>query len=551
MKQPHRFGRPLLLLGAMTAAAFACGCTGSVEKMPAGSQPESSGGKVGGSSTASTGGSGVTNIDPKDIAKPSTDCTEGASWRLPTAMRMLTGQEFRNVTKDLLGPTVDTGALSLPADVKGPSGFDNDRSLNVASANRVQAIFEAAGKVSATKLPTTIQAASVEGFLTRAFRRPPLPSELSSFRAAFDDWATRWGAEEASRLLVETVMQSPQFLYRIERNDPGTAAYAKASRLSFLLWQSMPDDALFAAAKSGELNNVQGLVSQAVRLAADPRAAAVRRSFGSQWLRAGDVSGIQRDPKLFPEYTADVARSLSDSLQSAIDAAFVGDQASLKTALSSDTLNIDARAAKLYGVAPGGAKAPAGERLGILTHPAMMLKLAHPNRTSPVSRGVYTLKYLLCSPVPPPPAGAEDKAPVLPPNVTARERLEMHRAVPTCSSCHNLIDPVGIGFETYDALGRFRPNKPNAPVDARGELTIEQEPALSGPFDGAVELASRLSRSETVLRCVSDQYLAFALGEEVAEVPECIKSDLAKAFASNDTRFGVLERAAVSLVLSR
>jgi hypothetical protein len=336
---------------------------------------------------------------------------------------------------------------------------------------------------------------------------------------------------------------SPNFLYRAEVGLPPrpgeTAArlgpWETASRLSYLLLGSMPDQELYRAAEAGELATREQVAAQARRLLADPRARPVVAHFHDQWLELERISTIEKDRRVYPAFTPELRGFLETEARMFLDSVTweaPGDIASLFGAGHSF---MNARLASFYGV-----KGPAGatfervaqnpqQRAGFLTQAGLLAVLAKVNQTSPVERGLFVREQLLCDPPPPPPPGLQGKPPDLDPRLTTRERFTQHKENPACVGCHALMDPIGLGFESYDGLGAWRTAENGRPVDASGEIVGTD---IAGPFVGAIELLRKLGRSAQVSRCVRTQWFRFAYGRNVTAEDECNVATLDAALAA-------------------
>jgi hypothetical protein len=294
--------------------------------------------------------------------------------------------------------------------------------------------------------------------------------------------------------------------------------YEVASRLSYLLWNTMPDDALFAAAASGELATPEGVEKQARRLLADPRAHAAVLQFHSEWLRFSSMATLAKDATLFPSFTGNTASSLRASTDKYVDSIFFGE--GTLTALLTDThawVNDDL--ASIYGVpAPGGpdlklVSVDAAQRAGVLTSAGLMAGFAHETADSPVLRGVWVLDRFMCNEPPPPPKNVNTTLPaaVTGKPLTTRDRFATQHEQGSCAGCHHTIDGVGFAFENYDATGAWRTQDNTLPVDSSGWFS-DGNGDLSGTFSGAVELGHKLAASETVHACVASSWMRYALG---------------------------------------
>jgi hypothetical protein len=316
---------------------------------------------------------------------------------------------------------------------------------------------------------------------------------------------------------------SPHFLFRVELDpDPQSGAahpvgpFELASRLSYLIYRSMPDDALFDAAAQDRLKSATDVRREALRMLADPRGAALIESFAGQWLDLDELTEHEVDPALFgAAFDASLAASMRAETI-AFFGAFLRENLPVSQLLDANFSFVDGRLARHYGL---GAGAPAltrvtldgKHRAGLLTQAAVLTTTSLANRTSPVARGAWVLARLLCAPPPPPPPDV----PPLPEGelgmpTSARALLEMHRKDPACAACHKAIDPIGLGLENYDAIGRWRDTDQGAAIDATGALPDGTH------FEGAVELGQLLARDPRVASCLATNLFTYAVSRHPA-----------------------------------
>ncbi len=360
-------------------------------------------------------------------------------------------------------------------------------------------------------------------FGRRAYRRPLEAGEVSNLVALMTTAMSEGSNfEDAMKVALKGVLVSPHFLFRVEIDpDPASLVphpindFELATRLSYLLWSTMPDDELFDLADAGMLSDETVLAEQVDRMLADGKAAALVDNFAGQWLFLRNLDNeFTKDYDLFPEFDADLQLSMKTEAVMFFQT-FIDEDRDLRELLTAKDTFVDARLAEIYGL-----PAPAGggfervslegvERAGLLTMPGMMSMLAHATVTSPVKRGKWVLDQLLCIPPPPPPPGVE--VPPIEPGEggTMREQLEQHRADPVCAGCHNLMDPIGLGLENYDPIGRYRLADGGGTIDASGELPDGQT------FSTGMELVDALANGEHYAECTVEHTMTYALGREV------------------------------------
>jgi hypothetical protein len=313
------------------------------------------------------------------------------------------------------------------------------------------------------------------------------------------------------------VLISPHFLFRVELDpDPRSAAahpvgaFEMASRLSYLIYRSMPDDALFEAAGQGRLGTAAEVRRQALRMLADPRGAALVDGFAGQWLDLDELAEHQVDPALFGAAFDPALAAAMRAETIAFLGEILGQNLPVSQLLDARFTFVDGRLAKHYGLPAAGALSRAAldgkQRAGLLTHASVLTTTSLPNRTSPVARGAWVLARLLCAPPPPPPPDVpplpegEAQAPA-----SGRALLEAHRKDPACAACHGVIDPIGLGLENYDAIGRWRDRDQGVAIDATGALPDGAQ------FEGAVQLGTLLARDPRVPSCLARNLYTYAV----------------------------------------
>ena len=358
----------------------------------------------------------------------------------------------------------------------------------------------------------------LEAFTLRAWRRPASAAELDrlmSFTTLASAQGDSW--EQGVRLSLQSVLVSPHFLYRVEIDpDPASTEphpltdFELASRLSYFLWSSMPDDELLGLAQAGMLQDADVLRAQAERMLMDPRAEALIDNFAGQWLFARKVDDHVPDYEVYPSYDAELGESMKRELE-LFFRDFLYEDIPVDEMLTADFTYVDARLAAHYGVTASGADftrvtLPPERRAGLLGKGAILMVTSHATRTSPVKRGVWVLEQLLCAAPPPPPPGVEGLEDQELTAGTLRERMEMHRRDPVCASCHQLMDPIGLGLETFDGIGAYRTEDAGEPIDSSGTLPD------GASFSGAVELSTILAEDPRFSRCVAKQMMTYALG---------------------------------------
>jgi hypothetical protein len=469
----------------------------------------------------------------------------------------LTRFEYQNAVRDLLG--VDASAArDLPAD-ETTSSFDNNAGVLTVSplhAEKYVLVSEALAKAAVANLaaltgcdPAQAEQACAQGFAQRfgrrAFRRPPTAEDEQSLMTAYQ--AGRQGGTHAEgiEVMIRAALQSPSFLYRLEVSSPGDTRsqvplgqFELATRLSFMIWGSGPDDALLDAAARQELGTKAQVAEKAREMLAAPQARAAVVHFFNQWSGAQRLEITTKSATAFPSFTAELRAAMAAELPALVEHVLWSGDHSLKSLLTAPFGFVDASLAGVYGVAPPAGSGltrvdlpPEHGRAGILTQAGFLSVQGHPDQTSPVLRGKFVRAMLLCEPPPPPPPDVDISLPPMDAGATARERLAAHlSAGNSCSSCHSLMDPIGLAFEGFDAMGRYRDREAGQPLDLSGEISGTTDPALAGPFNGVRELSAKLAESSLVRACLASQWFRFASGRSETLQDECSLGAMREAF---------------------
>jgi len=362
----------------------------------------------------------------------------------------------------------------------------------------------------------------VERLARRAWRRPVTQAELTELLEVYTLVRSSGdGFELAVKFALRGVLLSPHFLFQVvETQSPSEgkrelSSRELASRLSYFLWSSQPDAELTALAEEDRLKAPEVVEAQVRRMLRDAKAEALVRNFAGQWLGLRQVDGITPDPGLFPGVDTGLKRAMREEGESFFRAFLREDRGALDM-LDADFTFLNDRLADYYGLPRPGSDTPvrvstAGSpRGGLLAQAGVLAQSSLATRTSPVRRGRWVLSRLLCQEPPPPPPGVEALPTNLPPGATLRQMTEAHRANPSCSGCHSLLDPIGFGLENYDAAGAWRERDNGSPVDAAGSFK-------GAAFQGPRELAAILKADPAFSKCITRQALAYALGRELTD----------------------------------
>ena len=363
---------------------------------------------------------------------------------------------------------------------------------------------------------------------TQAYRRALTAADHEALMSLFEVGRDEGGFEAGIRLALEGILASPNFVFRFEGPDADAATdegafelsdAALASRLSFFLWGAPPDAALLDVVEAGELSDPWVLEREARRMLADPRAEALATRFAGQWLRLQDLEKIHPDVRLEPDFDEQLRAAMLRETELFFHS-LVEEDRSILDLISADYTFVNERLARHYGI-PGISGPdfqrityPDDTRRGLLGHGSVLTLTSHAGRTSPVLRGKWVMEVLLGSPPPPPPpdvpeleATAEADAGRM---LTVRERMEMHRANPSCNSCHSVIDPIGLALENYGVSGGWRVKDSGAPIDVSGELYDGTPLTSAADLRGAL-----LSRPTPLVRNFVENLMAYALGRRI------------------------------------
>jgi hypothetical protein len=359
-------------------------------------------------------------------------------------------------------------------------------------------------------------------FATRAYRRPVTRQEL--------DRLARLGNDDLT-VALRAILVSPHFLYRGETTIDD---YALASRLSYFLWSSMPDDELFEHARKGTLR--KNLEKQVRRMLADPKASALTENFAGQWLQIRNLASIGPDRKTFPQFDEPLRHALRKETELFFDR-IVREDRSILEFLTADETFINGRLARHYGIPDVDGdefqlvSLRGTPRRGVLTHGSILALTSNPTRSSPVKRGKWVLDNLLNSPPPPPPPNVPELKEGKELTGTLRQRMEQHRADPLCASCHARLDPIGFALENFDGIGKWRDKEGDLPIDASGQ-----------DFNGPKELLALLAtqKKDQFVRCLADKMLTYALGRGLERYDKCALDRICRNLAQHDYRFSGL-----------
>ena len=469
---------------------------------------------------------GTDGIDPRTDPVTCAYCTG------ENGMLRLTRVEYERTLRGVFPDGILDGLRTdhLPSDGRaGPFASNAFFDADIDGVEAYRAVAEGAGELVAAQYEAVLGCSGpapsgdcVDGFIRRLgtslYRRPLTADETTAYQTLYDATAMRGGPADGVRLVVTAMLQSPHFLYRIEIGTPTDepdvfelTQLELASRLSFFLWKSGPDDALMAAAQAGELATPEQIAAQAARMLDDPRADLAISRFHAEWLGVAELETLSIDGTEYPEFEALRLDMIAETERFALSVFRDGD-ARLQTLLTSNESFVSPELAAFYGftgtVPPDGrVELDPTQRAGILTHAGFLTAHTSDPKTAAVHIGRAVREHFLCQTLPNPPPVDTIIAPD--PTQSTRQQLEAKTSPAACVGCHRLMNPVGFTFGHYDRIGAYQPMDGAHPIDATGDIVDSD---FSGVVDGAIELSAALASSAQVEACVARQWLRFALG---------------------------------------
>ena len=490
-------------------------------------------------------------------------------------LRRLTHSQYNQTVRDLVGD------VSKPADRFPPedfvNGFRNQIQGQSLSPLLIESYSEAAERIAQSAMrggdtrgligckPSLLcRSKFVREFGLKAFRRPLESGEQKRYEALF---ASEKEFVKGAQLVIEAMLQSTNFLFRLEEtSDPKLKAYVTASRLSYALWDTMPDAQLFAAAAQGELGNAKGVQAHVNRLLDNPRARVALNEFVGQWLRFDRILTASKDRRKHPQFTRETAVAMTEEARLFVSELVWNDRNFMEL-FTAPYGYVNGELASIYGV-PAPAQEfqkvtfpTASERAGILGQALFLASTAKPDESSPTARGLFVREQFLCQHVPDPPAGVNTNLPPFSAErpETNRERLSAHVTNPGCASCHSLIDPIGFGFEKFDAVGARR-DKFEFTTPERGKkvgvkawtLEIDSTGFVAGvaksAFTSPSALGAVLGESAQCQECLVKQYFRYTFGRLETAADRPVIRQLTEDFRRSQYRFKTL---IASMMLSR
>ncbi|WP_438021788.1 DUF1592 domain-containing protein [Sorangium sp. So ce233] len=489
-------------------------------------------------------------------------CDDGLVHPGRAPLRRLTRFEYNRTVRDLFGDTTEP-AFSLPSEDVG-NGFGNDAdALSVSSllaeqlstvaegvARRATATPEALAKLApcASDVSTESEEACARTIVERiaplAYRRPLAAGEADELLALYSVGRTDATFDVGIATVIEALLQSPDFLYRIEWGTPDPerpelrrpTGDEMATRLSYLLWGTMPDEELRRAAQAGELSTKEGVRAQAERMLEDPRFRTTVRFFFDNLLPISNLADLERNAEAFPTFSRTIGSFMREETQRFLEHEVFEGTGTWPSILTAPYTFMNGPLATFYGVdgVTGDefqqVQLDTTQRLGILTQAGVMAGTTHSNTTNPVTRGSFVIQKLMCTKIPLPTGDILER--VKPPDpytgATARDRFSQHSQDAVCAGCHQFLDPAGFPFENYDAVGLFRTTENDVQIDASGGV-----PGTDVTVSGPIELVRALAENEDVLSCFATRWAEFGYGLTLRSEDACTKQDVTTAFKAS------------------
>ena len=532
----------LVVVTGLWVLGLGSGCVGEAVSNKSGNKGDEPGGSSPGSGGPGAPGSGKNGpTSPPDV-------TNGACVEPTVRPRILTRLEYINTVSDLL--QMDVAPLVGLAEV-GDRRFRQGVFVTPLQAES----FRGAAEAIAAKATQTAQLERLspcdprsgtwacageflDGFAPRALRRPLSAEVREDLLSLFDGGVEAGGFRAGMEWMLAGLLQMPEFLYHhvlgpedVASSQGAVMDFEMASRLAFFLWNGGPDEKLMERAAAGRLRTTDQIATEVRRLLADGRARRSRDDFYSRWLSLDLLDSVTREVEAF---TPEVGRALRQSVLEDVDAVH-RTGGGFEALFGGPEVHMNRALADVYGAsgANGDDFVPvtAPNRHGLLTHPALMALLAHHDESDPILRGQFVYDKVLCQSLPDPP----DDVPDLPPiseDATIRERLEEHKSSPACSACHRLFDPIGLAFENFDHIGRFRTEVDGKKVDTSGVFEVGDS-AVDGAFDDGLQALGRFAQSEMARACLASRIYEYATGRAPDESDTCALKTIRSAFGQS------------------
>ncbi len=505
-------------------------------------------GEIGGTSISAqvgaggpTGGPGTKTGDVPSAAQ----CATMGSGPFAVPLQRINNKQYGDIITELFGPTVVV-QNSFPAPLTGYP-YTTYSAANPMGEEQVKAAFDAAESVAmqvadlvpaCTSNETTCATDYLQKLATRALRRTASADETAVLLGAYMTAKKTMSYPESVAIGVETLLQTPQFLYVLENQPvpPSTSTPLSgaelAQRMALLYWNGLPDQGLLDAAASGALADPGNRATQARRMLGDPRAHAMLVDFLQQWMTVRDFRADVHAP--------DVQDALDEEMRRDIDQA-VSAADGLVDLLTSPETSVNSVLEKFYGL-PATSSGPADwrkvqmdpeQRVGILTHPILMAKFAHGETASPIFRGKFIRTMVMCDNIAPPPPGAQaTQLTLAPAGASIRQQSQARLDNAVCGTCHRLMDPIGFAFSAFDGVGHYLPNAGGMPADVSGHIASDSD--LAGDFSGVRALGEKLAKSPKVQACLATQWMRYTFGTQETSDEQCAAITLADRFAKQN-----------------
>jgi hypothetical protein len=546
-----------MLLGALVTGA----CTGNLtglRTVPSGGAGSPAAGVGGGASSAGMTGGGTAGTTGGTMGGAAGVAIDGPGRSL---IRRLSNAEYDATVATLMGDPTPRSSAFPPdtavhgfmnnSDVQDVSPALGEQYLSAAEAIAAKATQTAAG--TDTLLGCKLAAGEtclvdfIARFGKRAWRRPLDATEQADLLGVFRAGRDKFDATTGVQLVIEALLTSPTFLYRAEVGRPvdgktynALTSWEMASRLSYFLTGTMPDDRLMQLADADGLTTPDSVAAEARRLLATPAARQQTAEFFAGWLDLRATARLQRDTAQFPKWDSRYTGLFSDETRAFVKSVVFDGAGDFQTLMTAPFTYGAPELAAFYGGTAGPATAgvaridlPPAQRAGLLTQASFLAIHAKEIQTDPVARGKFIRERVLCQGIAPPPPDIVITPPVITPGSTTRQRFTQHESVAACAACHRLLDPVGLAFENYDAIGQWRDQEQGLAIDSSGNLTGTD---VEGPFNGVVAMAAKLSGSKTAASCFVRQWFRFAFGKaEVVDDDPRIDA-LASTFQQNKNK---------------
>lgn len=542
--RPPEHRRACVAFAALLAALGAC--TGSIGIGSSATPPP--GGSAGGSGNGGPGrsgvGTGTGTGNGSGSTGPTLDCTSPHA--AVVRSQQLSSTQYTNTVQDLFHATGNPGSALGDRVFDAPDDTAVEDRANAAAAVAQEAVTNLATWSPCTP-PATGDATTCENQIiakigTQAFRRPLTTDEKTQMKTLFDAGIKSKDFATGVNWFLTGLLQAPDFLYQVVRPSatevPGQvqplAPHEYATRVSYFIWGSTPDDALLTAAGNDDFADPTKTQAQLDRIVADSRFSRGINAFYGRWLNLAAFAEIARDDTGFD---LTLAQSLPTSLLMSATQLYTSATPNFSSLFSGQSYYMNDTMRAFYSVAGTGAGFAAvtmtgQSRRGILTHPALLALLSRPAESNPISRGLFIFRNLLCGQIAPPDGFVIPPLPPIQPGLSTRDRLEEHVSNMVCASCHKIFDPPGFALENFDQVGRYRTIDQAKVVDTSGTMAVGKD--VDGAFASGDDLLTRIASSNDVRACFAQQYLKFALTRtEMAAQDACSVAALGGAFAAS------------------